>query len=303
MNLLRRSFVFGLLFWLSSVSIARTALSQVNGSTACPPPVLSRLVRHKVKPGETTASIAKQHNLIPATLMGLNPVMRSGKAPIGTEILVPPYNGIRVELQSNQTWRDVAKKYGVRPDVLFEVNGCQPTPKVVFVPGVNWSPVNVPGQNASAQAARILSGYPLSSKPSQSAILLGYGWGIQPTIGKVGFHGGVDLAAAPGTSVLAVGDGTIAFSGNQGTYGKLIVINHPEGLQTRYAQLGNIKVKVGQTVRKGQVIGTVGSSGRPSSTRTHLHFEVRSRSKLGWVAENPESYLLRDRQHPNQAKK
>ncbi len=303
MNLFRGSLVFGLLFWLGSISVARTALSQVNGSTACPPPVLSRLVRHKVKSGETTESIAKRYNLIPATLMGLNPVMRSGKAPAGTEILIPPYNGIRVELQSNQTWRDVAKKYGVRPDVLFEVNGCQPTPKVVFVPGVNWSPANTPGQNVSAQAAQILSGYPLPSKPSQSAILLGYGWGIQPTTGKVGFHGGIDLAAAPGTSVLAVGDGIIAFAGNQGAYGRLIVINHPEGLQTRYAQLGSLRVKVGQTVRKGQAIGTVGSSGRPSSTQAHLHFEVRSRSRLGWVAENPESYLLRDRQRPNQARK
>jgi lysostaphin len=89
-----------------------------------------------------------------------------------------------------------------------------------------------------------------------------------------------------------VGDGTVAFASSQGSYGNLIVINHSEGLQTRYAQLSRIQVKVGQTVKRGQTIGTVGSTGRPSSTQSHLHLEVRSRSNVGWVAENPESYLL-----------
>jgi lysostaphin len=58
---------------------------------------------------------------------------------------------------------------------------------------------------------------------------------------------------------------------------------------------------VGQVVKQGQVIGTTGTSGRPSLTQPHLHFEVRSRSSLGWVAENPETYLLQTIQRPNQA--
>lgn len=282
----------------SSFTLAR---AQEQTPSVCPPPVLSRLVRHRVSAGETLESIARAYNLIPATLMGLNPVLRSGKAPVGTEILVPPFNGIRVELRSNQSWREVAKQYGVRPDALYEVNGCQSAPKVVFIPGVNWSPVAAPGQSPSTQFTRILSGYPLPMQPSQSAILLSYGWGVQPTTGEVGFHSGVDLAAPVGTQVLAVGDGTVAFAGNQGAYGQLIVINHREGLQTRYAQLGSIQVKVGQVVKQGQVIGTTGTSGRPSLTQPHLHFEVRSRSSLGWVAENPETYLLQTIQRPNQA--
>ncbi len=272
-------------------------------NAACPAPALSRLVRHKVAPGETAASIARKYDLIPATLMGLNPTMRGGQAPVGSEILIPPYNGIRVELAPNQTWRDVAKRYGVRPDVLFEVNGCQPSPKVVFVPGVNWSPVATPGRPVAAPNTRILAGYPLPAKPSQAAIGLGYGWGIQPKTGEVGFHGGVDLTAPVGTSVLAVAPGTVAFAGRQGTYGNMVVINHQEGLQTRYAQLGSIKVKTGQRVQQGQAIATVGTSGQPSSAQPHLHFEVRSRSNLGWVAENPEIYLLPAKPKPNQAQR
>ncbi|UBF29085.1 M23 family metallopeptidase [Kovacikia minuta CCNUW1] len=296
--------LFCLLVW-SVFPIGRTAAEPLLvAQSSCQAPVLSRLIRHKIAAGETLDGIAQRYNLIPATLMGLNPQLRGGKAPVGAEILVPPYNGIRVELQSNQTWRDIAKRYNVRPAVLFEVNGCQPAPKVVFVPGVNWSPVEASGQKApTAQTTRILSGFPLPAKPSQSAILLGYGWGVQPNTGRVGFHSGVDLVAATGTPVLAAGDGTVAFAGNQGAYGRLVVINHQEGLQTRYAQLGSIKVKVGQRVRKGQTIATVGSSGIPSSKQPHLHFEVRSRSNLGWVAQSPEPYLLQGITRPNQAKK
>ncbi len=278
-------------------------LAQTAGTpSGCPAPVLSRLVRHKIAPGETLDSLARQYALIPATLMGLNPALRSGKAPVGTEILIPPYNGIRVELKTNQTWRDVAKTYGVRPDVLFEVNGCQKTPKVVFVPGVNWSPVSPPGQPSAMAIEQILAGDPLPGNFNRSLILLGYGWGLQPLLGKVEFHSGVDLAARPGTAVLAAGNGTVAFAGSQGAYGKLVVINHAQGWQTRYAQLGSIAVKPGQIVKTGQTIGTVGISGRPSSKEPHLHFEVRSRSNLGWVAENPEPYLLRNLPKSNQAR-
>jgi lysostaphin len=260
----------------------------------CGTPVLSRLVRHRIGAGETIEQLAQHYNLLPATLMGMNPVLQSGNAPVGAEILVPPYNGIRVTLQPNQTWRDVAKHYAVRPDVLFEVNGCQQNPAVVFVPGVNWSPVAT-SQTPSASGTGILTVYPLPTKPSKAAIALGYGWGIQPMTGTVGFHSGIDLLAALGTPVLAAADGTVAFAGSQGTQGNLIVINHAEGLQTRYAQLGSLKVKVGQIVKSGEAIATVGQSGRPSSYEPHLHFEVRSRSKLGWVAENPELYFPTDK--------
>lgn len=272
--------------------------------SSCTAPALSRLVRHKVAPGETLEGIAGRYNLIPSTLMGFNPMLRSGNVPIGAEILVPPYNGIRVELKPNQTWRDVAKTYNVRSDVLFEVNGCQPAPKVVFVPGVNWSPVATTiRQPVPEPTGRLSTTYPLPSKPSRSALLLAYGWGIQPVTGKVGFHSGVDLAAPVGASVLAAADGTVAFVGKQGVYGNLAVINHAEGLQTRYAQLASFKVKVGQTVKRGQAIAAVGKTGSPSSKEAHLHFEVRSRSKLGWVAENAATYVLNALARPAQAQK
>ncbi|MDX2231942.1 MAG: M23 family metallopeptidase [Leptolyngbyaceae cyanobacterium bins.349] len=264
----------------------RSLLAQ---AAACQTPALSRVTRHTVAAGETVERIARQYNLLPATLMGFNPSLRGGRVPTGSQILIPPFNGIRAEVQPGQSWRDVAKIYKVRPDVLFEVNGCQPSPRVVFVPGVNWSPIAPSNQSPPAAAGQVLAGSPLES--TAPTVLLSYGYQVQPGTNQVAFHSGVDLAAAVGTPVLAVGAGTIAFAGTQGAYGNLVVVNHAEGLQTRYAQLGRIQVRVGQRVSRGQPLGTVGTSGRPSSAAPHLHFEVRSRSNLGWVAENPGQIL------------
>ena len=86
-------------------------------------------------------------------------------------------------------------------------------------------------------------------------------------------HWGIDLKAPVGTPVLATADGTVITVENQPDgYGKLVVIEHDNNYQTRYAQLSEYKVSVGSKVTKGNVIGLVGSSGR--STGPHLHYEV-----------------------------
>lgn len=250
----------------------------------CPQPALSRLIRHKVASGETLESIAQQYNLIPATLMGMNPALQNGEVTVGSEILVPPYNGIRIAVLPGQTLQQVAAKYKVRPDVLFEVNGCQAAPKVVFVPGVNWSPQRPPVDTALGK----LAGYPL---PSKATVALGYGWQFNSSTGKVAFHSGLDLTAKIGTAVKAVGAGTVAFAGEQSAYGNLVVLNHEGGQQSRYAHLQDVAVKVGQTVKQGDKLGTVGATGQPTSTQPHLHFEMRYASSVGWVAEDPTAFI------------
>ncbi len=254
----------------------------------CPQPALSRLIRHKVAAGETLDSIAQQYNLIPATLIGMNLALRNGKVAVGSEILIPPYNGIRVEVPRGQTWRNVAATYKVRADVLFEINGCQKAPKVVFVPGINWAP-----QSPTVVVSGQLAGYPL---PAVANVALSYGWQIHPETGKVFFHSGLDLLAAVGTRVQAVGAGTVAFAGEQESYGNLVVVNHQGGRQTRYAHLQRVAVTAGQKVLEGDLLGTVGSTGTPTAKQPHLHFEVRYTSSLGWVAEDPVSFLKRSKQ-------
>jgi murein DD-endopeptidase MepM/ murein hydrolase activator NlpD len=259
----------------STIEIAQSVQGAI-----CPSPLLSRLKRHRISPGETIASIAQQYNLLPITLTRLNPVLQKGSAPPGKEIVIPPLNGIRVEVPNGATWRDLESAYGVRADILFEVNGCQKIAKFVFIPGVTWGPPGV----ARKDDYTGLSGYPL---PSLAKIGLSYGWHTNPGDQQSFFHSGIDLLAEPGTPVLAAEEGTVAFTGQEGSYGNLAVISHSGGRQTRYAHLSKIQVRIGQQVKTGDVIGAVGVTGRPDLKVPHLHFEVRYKLSVGWVAQDP----------------
>ncbi len=101
-----------------------------------------------------------------------------------------------------------------------------------------------------------------------------YGYRIHPIYGTYKFHGGVDIGASYGTAIWAADGGTVIVSsdGWNGGYGNYIVIDHGNGVQTRYAHMSSRAVSVGVHVSKGQVIGYVGSTG--ASTGAHIHFEV-----------------------------
>ncbi|MDO5090871.1 MAG: M23 family metallopeptidase [Cardiobacteriaceae bacterium] len=94
-----------------------------------------------------------------------------------------------------------------------------------------------------------------------------------PITGRIQAHTGVDFKAAYGAPVRSTGKGTVTFADWQSGYGRIVIISHDNGYETRYAHLSAIDVKAGQSVARGAVIGKVGNSG--ASTGTHLHFEVR----------------------------
>jgi|TARA_R110000737_G_scaffold282322_2_gene288973 murein DD-endopeptidase MepM/ murein hydrolase activator NlpD len=101
----------------------------------------------------------------------------------------------------------------------------------------------------------------------------GYGWRIDPIYKTSRMHTGMDFTAKVGTEVFATGDGVIeALERNGWGYGQSIVINHGYGYKTRYAHLSAFKVKAGQKVKRGDLIGLIGSTGK--STGPHLHYEV-----------------------------
>jgi murein DD-endopeptidase MepM/ murein hydrolase activator NlpD len=90
-------------------------------------------------------------------------------------------------------------------------------------------------------------------------------------------HDGIDLAAPLGTPVKTAGPGTVLYAGEQKGYGLIVLVDHGGGLITLYAHNHDLRVKSGQRVRDGQVVATVGESGRTSGP--HLHFEVRRGGK------------------------
>ena len=110
-------------------------------------------------------------------------------------------------------------------------------------------------------------------KPFEGDINSNYGYRRNPFTSKgIEFHSGVDFKGRQGDSIRATGNGVVSFAGYNGGYGRCIVINHNESLQTLYAHLKQIDVKEGQTIQSGDHIGLMGSTGR--STGPHLHYEV-----------------------------
>ena len=106
-----------------------------------------------------------------------------------------------------------------------------------------------------------------------------------PFTGKRAHHDGVDFAGKLGSDIVTVGAGVVTWSGDRYGYGKLVEIDHGNGYVTRYAHSQDILVKVGEKVKKGQVVAHMGSSGR--STGPHVHFEVLRNGR----AVNPERYI------------
>ncbi|WP_051469761.1 M23 family metallopeptidase [Chelativorans sp. J32] len=94
-----------------------------------------------------------------------------------------------------------------------------------------------------------------------------------PILGRTAFHAGLDFRASPGSPVRAAAAGIVVEAGWQGGYGRMVEIDHGNGIRTRYAHLSKVLVSVGDRITNGGIIGQVGSSGR--STGPHLHYEVR----------------------------
>lgn len=116
----------------------------------------------------------------------------------------------------------------------------------------------------------------------------GYGFRRDPIYGAAKFHEGLDFAASTGTDVFATADGNVSVARRAAGYGNCIDIDHGYNYMSRYAHLSEILVKEGEPVKRGQLIGKVGSTGK--STGPHLHYEVRFKNE----PQNPVNYYFMD---------
>lgn len=113
----------------------------------------------------------------------------------------------------------------------------------------------------------------------------GFGHRADPFSGRVAYHEGVDIASKLGSPIRALADGVVAYTGEKSNYGRTVEINHGNGLTTRYAHAHSVLVKVGDTVKRGDTVALVGSTGR--STGPHIHLEVLKDGR----PVNPTKYL------------
>lgn len=182
-------------------------------------------------------------------------------------------SGHYIKSSSNDSWKKIANRYGVEQWRLKAHNkGVRsPSSAWVFIPlkrgimGRGYSPVMAPEH--MFDSGKFMWPVPSSKKISSR---FGKRWG-RP-------HEGIDIPGRVGASILAAASGVVVYSGaGLGGYGNLTVISHQDGFFTVYAHANKNYTKKGQKVHRGQVIATIGTSGR--STGPHLHFEIRYDSK------------------------
>lgn len=125
-----------------------------------------------------------------------------------------------------------------------------------------------------------------SVAPVKGILTSGYGGRRDPITGRGAFHPAVDIAAPPGQDVLAPADGIVTRAGRIGGLGNAVYLSHGFGITTRYGHMSRLNVRPGQRVKRGDVLGKVGSTGR--ATGYHLHYEVH----VDGEAINPLAYLL-----------
>jgi murein DD-endopeptidase MepM/ murein hydrolase activator NlpD len=160
--------------------------------------------------------------------------------------------------------------------------------KQLYVQSKSYDEIISMAKNKEKMLSSIPAIMPVSNK-DLTRTASGYGWRIHPIYKIRKFHEGMDFTAPTGTEVYATGDGIIeVVKSSKRGYGKRVVIDHGFGYKTRYAHLNEFNVRRGQEVKRGEVIGYVGSSGL--SVAPHLHYEVMKGNKNV----NPVDYYFND---------
>ncbi|RJP44893.1 M23 family metallopeptidase [Candidatus Parcubacteria bacterium] len=230
----------------------------------------SDLFIYRVQEGDTLSRIASDFGVSVQTLIDANPKVRASSLRIGDELLILPVSGLVYQTKDGDELESIASRFGMREDRILEAN-----PSVNFSvldPGV---PIVIPGAKRADFAYAI--GGNLSDLGAHFIMPAeGFNWG------KLHRHNAVDIANTCGVPVRAAAEGLVipdesfgdGVLGWNGGYGKFILIEHPldDKVRTRYAHLNSVSVEIGNYVRQGQEIGTIGQSG--DATGCHLHFEV-----------------------------
>lgn len=218
----------------------------------------------------------------------------SGKTPTLASYANPDQKQVTHPVEKGQTLYRIAKAYNLTVEELMDANRIDDprelkAGELLYIPGASGrksvAEYDAPEPEPSSRPRGVVASAPAEKeKKPPKVVKVGKGngtleWPLRGVLyarfGKKGKepHDGIDLAAPAGQPVKTAATGKVLFAGEQKGYGLIVIVEHDDGLITLYAHNRDLRVKTGQKVRPGQVVATVGDSGKTSGP--HLHFEVR----------------------------
>jgi murein DD-endopeptidase MepM/ murein hydrolase activator NlpD len=253
------------------------------------------LVTYTVQSGDTLASVARRFGISANTIIWANGLGSSGTIHEGDKLTILPTTGTLHTVKAGENLNAIADKYGVAAGQIISYNnlGAAATLQIgqqLIIPGGRQlatpqkAAVYVPRSNANVIS--VIKDI-LEPAPADTGTEL-----LWPTIGHnitqyfSWRHPAIDIANKTGTPVYAAADGVVEVAGwNSGGYGNMILIDHPNGMKTRYGHASKLLVSAGDEVKRGQVIMLMGETGH--ATGPHVHFEVY----VGSTRVNPLNYV------------
>lgn len=235
------------------------------------------IIIHRMRSGESYWDVARMNRISIDTLISANPFFESLQAEEGIEIAVPLENGVLLAADSMldvfRMSRIVTYTGSVQGDYIHSILRILSPDDIRFAFFREAKPEIVNNSLERLYAMRKMFQSPIRGNYTSM-----YGQRVDPFIHGVAFHNGIDINGRTGDPIYPAREGMVSFIGWYGNMGQCVKIQHPEGYETFYGHCSSIRVKVGDYVKKDEIIAAIGSTGR--STGSHLHFMLRRHGHL-----------------------
>ncbi len=272
------SFLVSLIFLgLGGISPANAALTKgsfIPVRTSHTVSTEGKVQYYEIRKGDTLWDISRKFKVELGTILAMNNIKANSVLAIG-QVLEVPYERARIHtIAKGETMWDIARKYGADVNQIMRANP-KKNPSLLCI----GDKLDIPD---SRSVSRTIA-YNEPSSRGFSPTTMQFIWPVVGTITSKygyrasGFHHGLDIAGSHGDPIKASLAGRVTFAGYKSIYGQTVVLQHLGGYETVYAHLQNINVSPGKQVAKGEIIGTIGTTGR--TTGPHLHFEVKKDAK------------------------
>jgi LysM repeat protein len=247
-----------------------------------PDPSSDQTSVYVVRDGDSISVIADMFGVTTNTILAANDIKKGDTITPGEVLFILPISGVEHTVKNGETLQSIAKLLNADVNDIIAYNGLSLDAKLavgdeLLIPGGDMADEGGDKPAANLGTAQATDKNYYDAHPIKN--VAGYFINPVPTgIKTQGLHGpghrGIDIGAPTGTPIYASASGVVslAHGGWSGGYGNMVIIDHPNGTKTLYAHMSKIGTQTGATVKQGQVIGYVGSTGH--STGPHLHFEV-----------------------------